>query len=145
MLFSYIINIIKNILNFKHHGNHVFGDFIWDVNSEKIDDIVLAETIFQIMKDAIKTTKMTVVHEKLCLLGIDNSNTPPGFTSVLLLDESHCSSHCYSDRGWLAIDVFTCGNTNPEKIMDYISREIKNKYPTLVCTYKRNHKRFHHI
>ena len=35
--------------------------------------------------------------------------TPPGFASVCLLDESHVSSHCYSDDGLLAIDIFTCG------------------------------------
>ena len=35
--------------------------------------------------------------------------TPQGFTSVCLLDESHVSSHCYSDDGLLAIDIFTCG------------------------------------
>lgn len=35
--------------------------------------------------------------------------SPPGFTSVCLLDESHVSAHCYSEKGMLAIDVFTCG------------------------------------
>lgn len=40
----------------------------------------------------------------------DGSESPPGFASVALLDESHMSAHCYSDQGKLAFDVFTCGS-----------------------------------
>ena len=73
----------------------------------------------------------------------DNFETPPGFTAIILIDESHCSSHCYSDRGWLAIDVFTCGKTNPKLVMNYIEDQIRSDYPSLKCTYRKNHKRFH--
>ena len=132
-----------NYFTYKHHGNHVFTYYTWYTNKEIIDDKILAETIFQIMQDAIQNTNMTIVHKKLCILG----NTPesaPGFTSILLLDESHCSSHCYSDRGWLAIDSFTCGKTDPVPIMEYIKTHIKQQYPSLKCTYFQRHKRFHY-
>lgn len=36
MLIKYIQNLYYSFLNiftFKHHGNHVFGDFVWDVNT----------------------------------------------------------------------------------------------------------------
>ena len=49
------------------------------------------------------------------VLGGDDAS-PPGFTSCVLIDESHVTSHCYSDRGWLAVDVFTCGHHSPEVI-----------------------------
>ena len=124
----------------KHHGKHIFADFIWN-NDLSITDDVLAETIFKIMENAINQTNMTIVHKKLCILG---DTSPPGFTAILLLDESHCSAHCYSDRGWLAIDAFTCGNTNPVPILDYIKNEIKKEFPTLKCTYLKKHKRFHY-
>jgi S-adenosylmethionine/arginine decarboxylase-like enzyme len=48
------------------------------------------------------------VHSRAVILG-DDGLSPPGFTAVCLVDESHVTAHCYSDRGWLAIDVFTCG------------------------------------
>ena len=32
--------------------------------------------------------------------------SPPEFASVVLLDESHVSAHCYSETGLLAIDAF---------------------------------------
>ncbi len=51
-------------------------------------------------------------------------NSPPGFTLVVLLDESHCSAHTYADLGLVAIDIFTCGSTEPSDILQYIRDEI---------------------
>jgi len=52
------------------------------------------------------------------------SDSPPGFTAVVLLDESHCSAHTYADLGLIAMDVFTCGNTNPRDVLRYIQEEL---------------------
>ena len=137
-------NFNNNFLHLKNgnHGNHVFGDFIWNPSEEKIDHNNLAKTIFKIMEDSIRRTSMTIVHSKLCILG--EGKSPPGFTSIVLIDESHVSSHCYSDKGWLAIDVFTCGKTDPQQIMEYIIEEIQKEYPSLKCTFMEKHKRFHY-
>lgn len=51
-------------------------------------------------------------------------NSPPGFTCVVVLDESHCSAHTYGDLGLIALDVFTCGNTDPRDVLRYIQEEI---------------------
>ncbi|MHC4910655.1 MAG: adenosylmethionine decarboxylase [Planctomycetota bacterium] len=51
-------------------------------------------------------------------------DSPPGFTAVVLLDESHCSVHTYADLGLMALDVFTCGGTDPRDVLDYIKDEI---------------------
>lgn len=51
-------------------------------------------------------------------------DSPPGFTAVALLDESHVSAHCYADIGLIALDVFTCGNTDPRDVLAYIREEI---------------------
>ncbi|MBN2291032.1 MAG: adenosylmethionine decarboxylase [Pirellulales bacterium] len=51
-------------------------------------------------------------------------NSPPGFTTVVLLDESHVSAHCYADTGQLALDIFTCGTTDPREVLDFIREEI---------------------
>ena len=52
-------------------------------------------------------------------------NSPPGFTGVVVLDESHCSCHTYADLGLVALDVFTCGRTNPRDVLAYIREEIE--------------------
>jgi len=125
----------------KHHGNHVFSDLIWNVK-ENINNVVFSYAIFDIMKKSLKNTTMKNVHEKLVVF--DGSDSPPGFTSVILIDESHITSHCYSDRGMLAIDIFTCGETQVDPIMDYIVTEVKKIYPSLECIYQKTHKRFHY-
>ncbi len=52
-------------------------------------------------------------------------NSPPGFTAVVVLDESHCSCHTYADLGLVALDVFTCGRTDPQNVLAYIREEIE--------------------
>jgi S-adenosylmethionine decarboxylase len=51
-------------------------------------------------------------------------NSPPGFAAVVMLDESHCSAHCYADTGQIALDIFTCGGTNPRDVFRYIREEL---------------------
>ena len=48
----------------------------------------------------------------------------PGFTAIVLLDESHCSAHSYVDLQQIAMDIFTCGKTSPEKILEFIREEV---------------------
>jgi len=51
-------------------------------------------------------------------------NSPPGFTCVVVLDESHCSAHTYADEGLIALDVFTCGSTEPRQLLEYLRDQI---------------------
>lgn len=51
-------------------------------------------------------------------------NSPPGFTAVIVLDESHVSAHTYADLGLIALDVFTCGDTDPADVLAYLREEI---------------------
>ena len=55
----------------------------------------------------------------------DGTVSPPGFASVVLLDESHISAHCYADEGLIAIDVFTCGQADPSAIADDIDERVR--------------------
>jgi S-adenosylmethionine decarboxylase len=41
-----------------------------------------------------------------------------------MLDESHCSAHSYADLGLIAMDIFTCGSTDPRHILRYLCEEI---------------------
>jgi S-adenosylmethionine/arginine decarboxylase-like enzyme len=59
---------------------------------------------------ALKKNNIRCVHSHSEIFDeVPDAESPPGFTSVCLLDESHVSAHCYSDKGMLAINVFTCG------------------------------------
>lgn len=51
-------------------------------------------------------------------------NSPPGFAAAILLDESHCSAHSYADLGMVALDFFTCGDTDPMRILEYLQTQV---------------------
>ncbi len=46
---------------------------------------------------------------------------PQGVTALCLLAESHISIHTWPEKGYAAVDIFTCGNTaNPRLACDYM-------------------------
>jgi S-adenosylmethionine decarboxylase len=118
-------------------GIHIFADY----KGLYGDENEIGSFVFELMISSIKRTNMKIVHKKLVIL---NGDTPSGFTSVLLLDESHYTSHCYSDIGLLALDIFTCGNTDTTEIMNYFNQKLLEKYPMIESTYLQNHKRFNY-
>jgi S-adenosylmethionine decarboxylase len=77
--------------------------------------------VLDVMARSAERAGATVVSQVRYKFGIDS---PPGFTAVVLLDESHCSAHTYADLGLIAMDVFTCGNTNPRDVLRYIQEEL---------------------
>lgn len=77
--------------------------------------------VLNVMARAAERAGATVVSQVRYKFG---SDSPPGFTAVVVLDESHCSAHTYADLGLIALDVFTCGQTNPRDVLRYIREEI---------------------
>jgi len=77
--------------------------------------------VLNVMARSAERAGATVVSQVRCKFGHES---PPGFTAVVLLDESHCSAHTYADLGLIAMDVFTCGDTNPRDVLRYIQEEL---------------------
>lgn len=77
--------------------------------------------VLDVMARAAKKAGSTVISQIRYKFGPDS---PPGFTAIVMLDESHCSAHCYADLGLLAMDVFTCGKTDPWDVLRYIREEL---------------------
>jgi S-adenosylmethionine decarboxylase len=121
----------------RYKGTHVLCDFINFFG----DEYVLGEKIFSIMIEGVNTTNMKIVHQKLSIL---NENTPAGFTGVLLLDESHFTCHSYTSSGLLALDLFTCGNTDTNSVMEYVKNRLLKEFPDIKCTYLKGHNRFNY-
>ena len=109
----------------KAHGTHILADytgFFPDVAN-------LGNVILSMMEKAIDNSEARRVHSH-----VENFNgeiSPPGFAAVVLLDESHFSAHCYSDKGWLAIDCFTCGGTDAGAIVDEIHIQLSELHPSI--------------
>ena len=111
----------------KAHGKHVYVDYVgFQPNQGSID----GRWILKILQDAVNKCGIREVHSHVEIF--DGEHSPPGFAAVVLIDESHVSAHCYSDRGWLAIDAFTCGGHDPENIMDIIHESLTLSSPNII-------------
>jgi S-adenosylmethionine decarboxylase len=124
----------------QNKGTHVFLDFVnFKVERKDLEDD--CDYVFSLMKDALTYTSMKNMHSKMVILKDD---TEEGFTSVILLDESHITAHAYTKQGLLALDVFTCGKTDPKVISDFIKCGLQIKYQNIKCTSHQINKRFLH-
>jgi len=47
-----------------------------------------------------------------------------GVTGMFLLSESHATYHSYPEWNAIAINVFSCGQSNPEEVTDIISKAL---------------------
>ena len=106
-------------------GAHVFLDYV-NAHFEGEDDY---QWLFSTMRKAVAQSPATEVHAHLA--PFDGSTSPPGFAAVVLIDESHITAHCYADRGLLAVDCFTCGDTDPEIIASYLDEQLTKRFPNL--------------
>lgn len=91
----------------------------------------IGKNISDIIFNGLKEYNINIVHNHIEFF--DGSNSPPGFTSIFLIDESHISAHCYSDASLLALDVFTC-SPYPEitkSIANFINKKIIIKFPNI--------------
>jgi S-adenosylmethionine decarboxylase len=100
-----------------HKGKHLLIDCCHVARELCLDD----KRILNVMARAAERAGATVVSQVRYKFG---SESPPGFTSVVLLDESHCSAHTYADLGLIAMDIFTCGTTEPREVLRYIREEV---------------------
>ena len=100
-----------------HKGKHLLIDCSNVAREICLDD----KLVLNAMARAAERAGATVVSQIRYKFGQDS---PPGFTAVVMLDESHCSAHTYADLGLIAMDVFTCGNTEPREVLRYIREEI---------------------
>lgn len=96
--------------------------------------------MLELMKTAVEQSDAKEVHAHVEIF--DGSISPPGFAAVVLLDESHVSAHCYSDRGLLAIDAFTCGGTDPTSIVEDLKQALIDLSPKTVLVQEKSVDRF---
>ncbi|MEE9327734.1 MAG: adenosylmethionine decarboxylase [Cocleimonas sp.] len=88
----------------KFAGTHLILD-CW--GASRLSDINHIESA---LRDAVNVTGATLLHIHL------HHFTPNGGVSgVAVLAESHISIHTWPERDYAALDIFMCGETQPEK------------------------------
>ncbi|MEE9444091.1 MAG: adenosylmethionine decarboxylase [Cocleimonas sp.] len=97
-------------------GTHLILDG-W--GASHLDDIDHIETA---LRDAIKVSGATLLHIHL------HHFTPNGGVSgVAVLAESHISIHTWPERDFVALDIFMCGDTQPEKAIPIFEKAFKTQ------------------
>lgn len=92
-------------------GMHLIID-CW--GAEQLDNL---DHIEQALREAVDVTGATLLHIHL------HHFTPNGGVSgVAVLAESHISIHTWPERSYAALDIFMCGETQPEKAIPVIEK-----------------------
>lgn len=51
---------------------------------------------------------------------------PPGVSGVVIIEESHLTIHTWPEKGYAAVDIFTCGEKmNPWKAQQFLEKALK--------------------
>lgn len=88
--------------------------------------------IQQSLREAAETAKSTLLDE------VVHAFEPQGVTALTLLAESHISIHTWPEKGYAAIDVFTCGeHTEPEEACYHLIRKFQATEHTLQTVVRR--------
>lgn len=98
-------------MEYSTFGRHVAID-TWGVDFDLLNN---AELLQHHMVEAAEACGATVLSVQ------SKQFDPQGATVLVLLSESHISIHTYPERGFAALDCYTCGDTvDPEVAIEYL-------------------------
>lgn len=102
----------------EHLGRHVIIE-LWGC-SDAINNQELVKTA---MLDAVRAANATLLNIYV------HAFSPQGVTGVAVLSESHLSIHTWPEHGYVAADVFTCGETTkPQAAADVLAQQFAAKH-----------------
>lgn len=103
-------------MEYSTFGRHVAVD-TWGVDFNVLNN---AELLQHYMVEAAEACGATVLSVQ------SKQFEPQGATVLVLLSESHLSIHTYPERGFAALDCYTCGETvDPEVAIEYLLNVLK--------------------
>ena len=96
-------------------GKHYILE-LYDCDKNKLNDEAFIRTT---ITSAAKISGATLINLMI------HRFIPQGVTALALLAESHISIHTWPEKGYGAVDVFTCGDhTMPERACDVFIKEL---------------------
>ncbi|GIN86843.1 S-adenosylmethionine decarboxylase proenzyme [Heyndrickxia sporothermodurans] len=95
-------------------GRHVISE-LWGCDFEKLNNMDFIEKTF--VDAALKSGAeiREVAFHKFA---------PQGVSGVVIISESHLTIHSFPEHGYASIDVYTCGNLDPNIAADYIAEHL---------------------
>lgn len=103
-------------MEYSTFGRHVAVD-TWGVDFDVLNNAELLQAHMVEAAESCGATVMSIQSKQF---------EPQGATVLVLLSESHLSIHTYPERGFAAIDCYTCGETvDPQLAIDYLVSVLK--------------------
>lgn len=96
-------------------GRHLLVEY-WGCDRRALDELGSIEAL---MKRAAEAAGATIVASNF------HRFSPQGVSGVVVVEESHLSIHTWPERGYAAIDFYTCGNCRPEKAHAVLSDGLR--------------------
>jgi S-adenosylmethionine decarboxylase len=107
-------------------GKHVLLD-IWNCEA---GSLTIMRSASYVLRHAAELSGATVLNDSWHHFGDGH-----GYTGVVILAESHISIHTWPEKNFAAIDIFYCGNCDPNKSIPYILDMFKpTKYNIEIYT-----------
>ena len=98
---------------------------LYDVWVQDASILATAEPMQELLCRAAEAGGATILHSHF------HQFSPYGVTGFLLLAESHISIHTWVDEGFAAIDIFTCGPMNTDKVLEVIREGLKPRHASV--------------
>lgn len=92
-------------------GRHVISE-LWGCDFQKLNNLTKIEQIF--VEAALRSGAEVreVAFHKFA---------PQGVSGVVIISESHLTIHSFPEHGYASIDVYTCGELDPNVAANYIA------------------------
>ena len=98
----------------RYAGTHLIVD-LW--GAERLDDLAHIEAA---LRDAVTAAKATLLH-----IHLHHFTPNRGVSGVAVLAESHISIHTWPEHGYAALDIFMCGDAEPQATIEVLRAAFK--------------------
>ena len=95
-------------------GRHVISE-LWGCDLSTLNDVNQIEQIFvdAALRSGAEVREVTF-----------HKFAPQGVSGVVIISESHLTIHSFPEHGYASIDVYTCGDLDPNVAVDYIAEAL---------------------
>jgi len=96
-------------------GRHLIAEF-YGCEAAVLDQV---DELRRVMIRAAELVGATVLGETF------HSFSPQGASGTVVIAESHLSVHTWPEKGYVAVDVYTCGGLDPRAAFDHLARAFQ--------------------
>lgn len=99
-------------------GRHLLADF-YGVSQDRMSD---PATLLERIHEAVHAAGATLIDLRW------HAFSPQGLTLFALLKESHLAVHTWPEKNYVAIDIFTCGASDPTTALNTLQKYFKPRF-----------------